>query len=463
MNATTSRSHPLRDPAIWMLSGAFAVAYSLYALVRHWHFHSSAYDLGIFDQVIWHLSRFERPASSIAGHASIFSDHFHPIIVLLAPLYWLRPGPETLLVAQAILLAASLVPVFAYAESRVGRAPGLWIAASYGLFWAIQKTAAFDFHEVAFAPLIIAAAILALESRRWRWLWACMVALCLIKEDLIPLVGMLGLRLMSTGHVYQGAAAIGLSAAAFGAIMAIVMPALGGEDAYPYWATHLQALEGGPLSVLAQLVTPTGKLMTLAMWVVPFVLVPLRSPLILLALPIALSRLLSGSPNHWGMSFHYSAPLAPVVAMAAADGLARLVEGSTAHTRATILRSVPVVMCLLCAVLPGRLPLWRVFAPSHYRATAADRVGYEALAVIPAEASVVAQDAVVPHLSRRKDIYGLQAASPDAEYVIVTEHRTPWPTASHAEIRHLLDERKRRGYRVAFERDGWTVLALPRK
>ena len=45
----------------------FGVAYALYGLFRHWHFGSSAFDLGIFDQVVWHLSRFEAPASSEAS------------------------------------------------------------------------------------------------------------------------------------------------------------------------------------------------------------------------------------------------------------------------------------------------------------------------------------------------------------------------------------------------------------
>ena len=52
--------------ALACLVCAFAAGYSMSALLRHWHFDSS-YDLAIYDQAIWHLSRFERPASSIRG------------------------------------------------------------------------------------------------------------------------------------------------------------------------------------------------------------------------------------------------------------------------------------------------------------------------------------------------------------------------------------------------------------
>src|SRR5689334_5044375 len=113
-----------------LLAALFAVAYFLVSLFKHWHFDSSAYDLGIFDQAVWHLSRFERPESSIAGHRNIFGDHFHPIIVLLAPLYWLASTPVTLLAAQAVLLAASIVPVFTFLRSRFEVGPATMLAAA---------------------------------------------------------------------------------------------------------------------------------------------------------------------------------------------------------------------------------------------------------------------------------------------------------------------------------------------
>jgi uncharacterized membrane protein len=302
-------------PSVWILAGLFS-AYSLYALFRHWRFLTGGYDLGIFDQVVWHLSRFETPASTIAGHANIFADHFHPILVLLARI-----------------------------------------------------------------------------------------------------------RLLSVLE------------------------------------TQRDALKGGPLAVIAQLVTPVTKLRTVSMWLVPFALLPLRSPLVWLALPIVLARLLSSNSNHWGTAFHYTAPLAPILAMAAADGLARWTDRRSPSMRSTLLRIAPVVMFVLCAVLPGRLPLWRVFAPGHYRLTSDDRAGYEALATIPEGASVSAQQALIPHLSRREAIYGIERRIPDTDYVIATEHRTVWPNRDFEEVREILRERLAQGYTPVFERDGWIVLS----
>lgn len=149
---------------LWLVA-LMTVAYSFFGILRHWHL-QSGYDLAIFDQAVWHYSRFETPANTISGHAHILAEHFHPILVLLAPLYWVLPRAETLLVAQAFLLSASAVPVYRLARERIGAGLGLAMSAAYVLFWGIQKAAAFDFHELALAPLLIALALLGIETGR---------------------------------------------------------------------------------------------------------------------------------------------------------------------------------------------------------------------------------------------------------------------------------------------------------
>ena len=120
---------------IGVTAALFAVGYALYGLFRHWHFGSSAFDLGIFDQAVWHLSRLELPASTIRGVSNLFGDHFHPVIALFAPLYWIASGPETLIAAQAALLAASIIPVFLYLRDRLPLGAAYALAVAYALFW----------------------------------------------------------------------------------------------------------------------------------------------------------------------------------------------------------------------------------------------------------------------------------------------------------------------------------------
>src|SRR5262249_40095960 len=150
----------------------------------HWHFQSGGFDLGIFEQAIWHLSRFETPANSFGRHPNIFGDHFHPIIAVIVPFYWLVPTPETLLVFQSVVVAATLLPVYIYSRARAGATAAVGVTIACGLFWGLQKAAAYDFHELSFAPLLIALAILGQERRDTRTFATASVLLCFVKEDM---------------------------------------------------------------------------------------------------------------------------------------------------------------------------------------------------------------------------------------------------------------------------------------
>jgi hypothetical protein len=252
--------------------GFFAVAYGLYGLFRHWNF-GSAFDLAIFDQVVWHLSRFEPPGSSIRGFSNFLGDHFFPVIALFAPFYWIRPGPPTLIVVQAIGSAASIVPVYLFIRSRLPSGPALAMAIAYGCFWGIQRAIAFDVHETAFSPLVIATAILAIDRRRWLVFWLSAGALLLIKEDHIPLLGALGICLHIQGERRRGLIAIGGSAAALAGIVGLVTPALNDTAAYEYTSAY-SAVLAQPWRIPVSLVMPPIKLETAIMWFAPFVLLP---------------------------------------------------------------------------------------------------------------------------------------------------------------------------------------------
>jgi uncharacterized membrane protein len=191
------------------------------------------------------------------------------------------------------------------------------------------------------------------------------------------------------------------------------------------------------------------------MWLLPFLFLPLASPYALLIVPLALERFLSTSPDHWGTAFHYSAPLAPILAMAAGDALAKFSSRSWTYVSAACL--------LLCAILPGHQPMWRLLSPSFYRTPPFVETAHRALALIPADASVLAQAAVVPHLSGRTSIYMMRQrdgnVGVDADYVIAAaDALSPWPMAGPTDVSAELAAYRGRGYEPVFEERDWVVL-----
>lgn len=444
----------------WTTSAAIALLlalqYGLYGLFRHWRFGSSAYDLGIFDQAIWHLSRLEAPASTISGFQNILGDHFSPILVALAPAYWIWRGPESLIVAQALLLGASAIPVYLLAREALGRGAAGVFAFAYGQYWGLQRAAAFDFHELAFAPLLIASAMLFYRRRRFGALVVTLVLLCLVKEDMFAVCFGIGVLMALDGRVWMGAAIASSAVVGFLVVVSVVIPNFNSAHAYAYAGAFPDL--ASPLSTMRSAFTPPTKIYTALLWLAPFAFLPVASRQIVVFAALAATRLLSTSANHWGPAFHYSAPMAPVVASAAIDTLRRL----RLELRPRWHTSAIVTAVLLSSLfLPGNQPLWDLFKARHYRSTASTRAAREALASIPADASVVAQDAIVPHLSRRPEIYLLREGAPSTDFVALLRGYSFWPNASREELERLERRYRDEGYRVVYDNEGWLVLSHP--
>lgn len=448
---------PRVSGTLLLLTIGFAVVYACISLFRHWHFGSSR-DLAIFDQAIWHLSRFEAPASTLSQHVNIFGDHFSPILIVLTPFYWLAPAPEMLVVAQAVLLAASIIPVHLYLRARLEPAYAWPLTISYALFWGIQRTALSDFHELAFAPLLIALAVLAALRARWGRLWIYVGLVCLTKEDLVPFLGGLGLYLTWTGAKRRGLLLIATSIVAFLGIMIVVIPWLNGGQPSAYAGQYIDLLTR-PWLMPARLLTPMDKSETVLFWLLPFLFLPAFSSLSVLAIPIAISRLLSPDPNHWGHGGHYSAPLAPVLAMAAGDalsGISSRIVSAPVHARAGL---VIAILCVLSsALVPGHQPLLRLFSPGHYRALPDTKEIEQALRSIPSDASVVSQSAFAPHLSHRSDLYLLESPFRDADYVVVSTTLDPWPLAGSDAVAQAVDHYLAIGFQEIFRSADCTIL-----
>ena len=157
-----------------------AAGYSVFALVLNYTFQTSSYDLVIFDQAVRSYAHFEPGISIIKGvhngfgpHFSVLGDHWSPILAALAPLYWIYNSPQVLLVAQAVLFALAIPPIWvftrrAFGGGQQGDLAAYLVAVAYALSWPIASALAFDFHEVAFAPVLIAVALERLQAGKLR-------------------------------------------------------------------------------------------------------------------------------------------------------------------------------------------------------------------------------------------------------------------------------------------------------
>ena len=223
------------EPALFALAALAAFAYSGWSLHNHAQY-GTGFDLGLFDQEVFKWSRFEIPVGTVhPDHGNLLTLHFSPILALLAPLYWLWADARTLLIAQGVLVAASIVPVFLFARARLARIPAYLLAAAYALFWGLATGVSFDFHELAFAPLLVALAVLFADRGSWRPYWITLGLLLCVKEDLAFLIVFLGLYLIVGRDVRRGLITIAVGAAGFLLITGAIMPLISGHS-YGYWS-----------------------------------------------------------------------------------------------------------------------------------------------------------------------------------------------------------------------------------
>jgi uncharacterized membrane protein len=453
-------------PALWVV--VTASTYSLLGVLRYDHFQTGGYDLGIFDQAIWHYSRLEVPGSTIRNISNLLGDHFHPILVVLAPLYWVFHSPIALLVAQSILLAVAVLPIYNFSARRLGKTSALLIAVGYTFYWGIQNAAAFDFHEIAFAVPLIAYAVDSLDQQNWRPYWIYLVLLLFVKEDLSLLVATFGILMAIKKHYWQGLGVMVLGVVWFEAVTRVFIPYFSGVP-YAYWSygefgknpiSALFEIIRSPINALHVLFSPIAKVHTQLATILPFLGICILSPYFILAVPLLLERFLSTNSLYWYRDFHYTATLAPILMMSFADAIARIYDRfkrqGTSHRRLIIgLAATPAIIGLI--LLP-KFPLFNLLKPSYYMLSSTDRVGKLAVSKIPSEASVTSQDAVASHLSERQKIYDLRPKAPDSDYVIADTSLTAWPNPDYETVQAYLNVEKLKGYHEIFFDQGWVVL-----
>ncbi|AGZ40918.1 DUF2079 domain-containing protein [Actinoplanes friuliensis] len=383
--------------APYLLAAALFLAYACWSIHRHLRLQTSGYDLGIFEQAVRGYAGLGAPVSTIkAPGFNLLGDHFHPVLAVLAPLYRLFPGPVTLLVAQAALIAASSIPITRLAIRLAGRSGGLSAGTAYGMSWGLQSAVDFDFHEVAFAVPLLAFGLTALVERRWTAAAAWTLPLIAVKEDLPATVAVIGLLLALRGRRRLGAAMILIAVGSGLVIIGVVLPALNPDHLYPYAGST--AFNGqGPLY---RLFFPAIKLHTLLWLLAPTLFLALRSPLLLAVVPTLAWRFWSTNPSYWGTGFQYSAVLMPIVFVAFLDALDTIGNGRAA-------RAAAHATCLiaLAATLLNPLPLRGLLMPGTWATdTGAGQVRL-ALARIPDDARVAADNRFAPQLTSRCTVY----------------------------------------------------------
>lgn len=444
---TTARRHP----AFVALVLVYAAGMLAVTLLRHRRFESGV-DLGAYHSVFWSLAFHGTPYNAIE-RVHQWSNHLEIGLVWLAVPYRILTTPAWLLGAQTLAVAAAAFPIEAIARRVTG---DRFVAALATLAMLLTPQLVLadlaDFHAATLCVLPIAVLAWGVEVDSPRAVFVGALAAISLREQM-------GLLLFAAGFAWVirhgarrlfAATALALGGLAF-FFLAVkwAIPAFGSGQSFRYMTQYnrlggsadgvLATASRAPLGFLAMAFQGDRKLFVLALasGALPLLLLALRSlrraawPL-LLALPLLAVQLYSDDPAKWSVHSHYGAPIVPLFATAAILALAFVPSRNDLRTIAAA-AWLSVVMMHDARALPAIRGPGSLTDESFLRSPrhAALR---KAIAAVPREASISAQEDVVPHVAARAEVHAFPDGEASDEYLLLDRDGAALRTGSTAKV-----------------------------
>lgn len=505
------RRHAL---GVGLIATVSAVVYAAYLLVMNASLQDGLPDVGEFDQAVSGYAHFMGPHSPFVGLPNLanagvsqLSDHFTPLLALLAPGYWIYDGPQTLLIETAILAVLPMIPLWIFTRRALNVPAAYLVIVGYALSWPLQEALWFEFHEVFFAMPIMAWMLERAQARKR--LQAALVSLLLlgVKDDMGFVVAVFGVYLACKdltlrqwlgflrrplesvrGLLGRRPRWLPLVLIPVGLIMvslvgSVLIPHFGGSPnrdfSYgEFGATQSQALHTmieHPLRVLHVLIDKHVKRHTLLLLLLPTAFLALFSPIALLTVPLLLERFLSTNSLYWAMPLHYNAFVVVILLCAGVDGAARVAGWIPRLERA---RRLPRLRPALATAFAAYVAVFAIVTAHQYPLAVMDRASFwrspskpvvtaamAAVAHVPPNVVVAAASQVGPQLLHKDKVimwsFPGDRGYPATPWVLANVDRISWPfpnmAVQQADVNAMLAD----GYHVVFQDDGWLVLENP--
>ncbi len=410
-------------PAAWVVFTGVAIFTLVFARLgvrRHDTFGTWAFDLGIYDQGFWLVSR-GKSFITVRG-IDFWGHHINLIALAFAPFYWLGAGPSFLITVQAAALGAGAIPTYLLARDRIGNEwTGLVFAVVYLLYAPVQWIAWANFHPEALVVTPLLFAWWFATRRQWRAFFIAIVIALSTREDTALAVLVMGVVLWwmmwnsnrddrRSQYMALGAAALGV--AWYVVCTRIVIPAFN-QGQQPFYIGYFYGSYGSDTFEIAETIisrpdrvvsdaTQPDRLRFYRDLLLPWGGLPLGGLLQLaMAGPQLLASVIGSSPYARSIRYQYtSVMIAPIVIAS--------IEAAAWMWRYRFVRRFLLPWMLVCAYVTNV-----AWSPSPIGANdgvwgrESDRnaVMREALALVPGDASVTATYTLGPHLTHREQIY----------------------------------------------------------
>jgi uncharacterized membrane protein len=431
----------------------YAWFFSYYTIRNHYRLGSASFDLGIENNLVWNavhwgpLFKTSPLGGPKATHLGFHQTYFAYVLGLF---YRLAPGPQNLLVAQAVLMGAAAIPLYLIARHELGRWLGCFVGVLYVFYPPLHGAALYDFHYLPLATFFLWLTLYLTIAGRFIWAGLAVLLTLSVREDVSALLVVIGAFLTLRGERPVAGLVLSIVGAAyFVGVKMILMPRfLAGGEAYIHqyagllpqgdsgFGGVLKTVVGNPGFTMASLLE-RDKLIYFLKIAAPLAFFPWRRPIgLLCAVPGFFFTLLATKyPPLIQTSFQYTTYwtaflfLAVIANVAWFDSECRRSPERTPElvaSKKAWLVTLAVSMLLMTHQFGALLQQNTViggFGPYRFDLTVADRLRhdrlYRLIAKIPPDAKVVSSEMIVPQISNRANSYTLRTGVHDAEYALM--------------------------------------------
>ncbi len=373
----------------------FAFFYLTYVYWKSSNYLQPWLDYAYFDQFIWKYSQFKKPVATLWIPINLLWQHLHLILLWLAPFYWLTDSPNLLWTLDAIVIIASIIPVYLIANKLIDNKLQSAIVAF--LYWNslwIQFAIDFQFHEITIFMWFFMWAYYFLLNKDWKIFYILMFLCLLCKENI-----------------------------------------------WLYF-TFFWIYVTNPLIIFTTLANPLRKLITLGVMFSSWLFLILVSPtLLLLTVPMIMERFLNDQPHMWQLSQHYNVSIWLIITLWIIYWLNKtkiIFKDNTkliTNTRYLILALLIFINIFFSFYLVT--PYKKIFIQrSNLRTDAINRISIEnAIQKIPKNASLGWVSWLISHFSKRDIIQYLPKWIWEMDYLIINKNiKEIWPYKDLKEI-----------------------------
>lgn len=411
----------------------FAVFVGSVTVCRYLTFYAPNFDFGIFCQMFHNMKETGLPNTTCERDflLSHFGVHVSPIYYLLLPFYMIFPSPITLQVAQTVIIASAVIPLYLLCKKyNLSNKLTALISIMFLAYPAMGGGAMYDIHENCFLVPLLLWMFYFFEKEKWTLMYVFAALTLLVKEDAFIYIVIFAIYVIVGRKSFKRCAPLIILAGLYFAFATFYLSTYGmgvmsnrfGNFIYDDSGLIgvVKTLVLNPAYLFTQIFSTSShnpdKLFYLLQLLVPvgFILFITKKPSrFILVLPIFIN-LIASYAYQYDIGFQYGFAISAFFFYLIIMNVSEMPDNS----RRIILPIAAVAACIaFCMFICPRVAI----IEDYNKNKATYQQMEEILDAVPDDASVAASTFLLPHVAQRAEVYEVyyHKSRDDVDYVVL--------------------------------------------